>query len=89
MADRSGKRDKQEFVWRGLGLCLGLSRKPVVTLVAETAYPHLYRIKYPDGWTSTLANLTRAKDAAYGHARDSLGRQTCGGAHYSPEKAVA
>jgi hypothetical protein len=41
----------------------------VLTLVADETYPHLYRIQYPDGWTSTPANLTRARDAAYGHAR--------------------
>jgi hypothetical protein len=32
-------------------------------------YPHLYRIQYPDGWISSPVNLSRAKDAAYGHAR--------------------
>jgi hypothetical protein len=37
---------------------------PVLTLVADATYPHLYRIRYPSGWTSTPANLSRAKDAA-------------------------
>jgi len=23
---------------------------PVLTLVADTTYPHLFRIRYPDGW---------------------------------------
>ena len=54
-----------EFQWRGLALHSDKRR----TLVADEIYPHLFRIKYPDGWTSTPANITRAKDAAYGHAR--------------------
>ena len=41
----------------------------MLTLVADEKFPHLFRIRYPDGWTSTPANITRAKDAAYGHAR--------------------
>lgn len=56
-----------EFQWCGPVLHLG--RHPVLTLVADEKYPHLFRIRYPDGWISTPANITRAKDAAYGHAR--------------------
>jgi hypothetical protein len=41
----------------------------VVTLVADNAHPHLFRIRYPDGWMSTPANISRARDAAYGHAQ--------------------
>jgi hypothetical protein len=37
----------------------------VLTLVDDATYPHLYRIRYPNGWTSTVGNLTRAKDAAF------------------------
>ena len=44
----------------------------MLTLIADATYPHLYRITYPDGWRSSLGNLTWAKDAAYGHARYSL-----------------
>ena len=83
--DRSGKRDTHEFLWRGLALHLGRSRQPVLELVADAIYPDLYRIEYPDGWTSTPANLTRAKDAAYGHARYLLGRLRSVEASYSPE----
>lgn len=71
---RDDKRDKAEFIWHGLALHLIAHKRPVLTLVQDTRYPHLYRILYPDGWTSTPANLTRAKDAAYGHARYLLGR---------------
>jgi hypothetical protein len=66
------KRPKREFVWRGLGLHLGTHKEPVLWLVADAIWPHLYRVVYPDGWTSSPANLTRAKDAAYGHARHLL-----------------
>jgi hypothetical protein len=65
-ADRLGR---EEFRWHGLALHLGQRKTPVLTLVADDTYPHLFRISYTDGWTSTPANMTRAKDAAYGHAR--------------------
>jgi hypothetical protein len=65
-----------DLVWRGLSLHLGRHKSPVLTLVADASYPHLFRIRYPNGWTSAPANLTRAKDAAYGHARYSLAQET-------------
>ena len=55
------------FQWRGLALYL--DKRLVLTLVADENYPHLFRIRYPHGWISTPAHITRAKDAAYGHAR--------------------
>ena len=76
---------RREFVWRGLGLHLGRRKKPVLTLVPETAYPHLYRIRYPNGWTSAPANITRAKDAAYSHARYLLVTESGVSAPHSPE----
>jgi hypothetical protein len=66
---------QSEFVWRGFSLCLGRRKTPILTLVADPTYPHLYRIVYPDGWTSSPANLSRCKDAAYGHARHLLGQE--------------
>lgn len=60
---------RSEFVWRGLGLHFQQRRKPILTLVQDEQWPHLYRITYPDGWRSTLATLTRCRDAAFGHAR--------------------
>jgi len=53
-----------EFQWRGLAI-----QELVLTLIADADYSHLFRIRYPDGWTSTAAKLTRAKQAAYEHAR--------------------
>ena len=64
--------DREDFIWKGLGVHYGKRRTPVLTLAADASYPHLFRIVYPNGWTSTPANLTRAKDAAYYHARHLL-----------------
>ena len=61
------KLPRERFCWRGLVLHIG--KRPVLTLVPDATFQHLFRIRYPDGWTSPPANLTRAKDAAYGHAR--------------------
>jgi hypothetical protein len=77
--------NREKFVWRGLGLHWCSRKRPVLTLVPHPTYPHLYCIKYPNGWTSTFANLSRAKDAAIEHARYLLGRQTPSDAAYSPE----
>ena len=78
-----------ELVWRGLGLHFGRRAKPVLTLVADQTYPHLYRIRYPNGWMSTPANLTRAKDAAYGHARHLLNQETAPEGPYTAEAYAA
>jgi hypothetical protein len=78
------KLPRHEFVWCGL-----VGRRRVLTLVADATYPHLYRISYPDGWISSPANLTRAKDAAYGHARYLLGTERRAEGAYSPERLVA
>jgi hypothetical protein len=68
--------DSHDFTWRSLALHVGRRKTPVLTLVPDATYPHLYRITYPNGWQSSPGNLTRAKDAAYGHARHLLGGQT-------------
>ena len=58
------KLNNSKFTWKGLALHYGKRKTPVLTLIADATYPHLFRIRYPDGWTSTPANLSRAKDAA-------------------------
>jgi hypothetical protein len=68
--------DREDFTWKGLALHYGRRKTPVLTLVADLTYPHLFRIVYPDGWTSTPANLSRCKDAAYEHARHLLRGQS-------------
>lgn len=74
-----------DFVWRGADLYLG--RRRMLTLEADATYPHLYRIRYPDGWLSTPGNLTRAKDAAYSHARYLLAQAKPRKGVYSPRTA--
>jgi hypothetical protein len=76
-----------DFAWRGLELCW--RNRPVLALIADATYPHLYHIRYPDGWISSSANLTRAKDAAYGHARYLLAQENGVEAPYSPERLAA
>jgi hypothetical protein len=77
--------DRHDFVWRGLALHLGRRKTPVLILIADTDIPHLYRIKYSNGWTSAPANLSRAKDAAHGHARFLLAGQSRAEGDYSRE----
>ena len=77
------RTNRGKFTWRGLDL--RYDRRTVLTLEADATYPNLYRIKYPNSWTSAPANLTRAKDAAYGHARHLLGAQTGAECAPSPE----
>ena len=84
----AAKLPRDKFGWRGLRLHLGRSRKPLRTLIPGVAHLHLFRIKHPDGWTSSPANITRARDAAYGHARYLLGAETPAEASYSPESEV-
>ena len=62
---------------------------PVLTLVADTTYPHLFRIRYPSAWMSTPGNLTRAKDAAYDHARHLLVGQRPSDAPQTGEREAA
>ena len=81
----AAKLPRDKFVWCDLGLHLGRSKKPILTLVPHETHPHLYRIKYPNGWTSSPANITRARDAAYRHARCLLGAQSPSEGSYSPE----
>jgi len=84
----AAKLPRDKFVWRGLSLHLGRSRKPLLTLIPHATHPHLYQIKHPDGWTSSPANITRARDAAYGHARYLLGAETPRRGLLQPRKRV-
>ena len=76
-----------DFIWRGLELCW--RNKPVLALISEATYPHLYLIRYPDGWISSPANLTRAKEAAYGHACYLVAQENRVEASYRPERMAA
>jgi hypothetical protein len=45
-------------------LYYGSAQAPVALVVPDSIYPNMYRIQWPDGRLSDLANLTRIKDAA-------------------------
>jgi hypothetical protein len=72
-----------DFTWRGLALYLGKRR--ILTLEEDEDWPRLYRTRYPDGWLSSAANIARAKDAAYGHARYLLAKESPRDAAHSHE----
>jgi hypothetical protein len=40
------------------------ARKPLVEIVPDAEWPRMYRIAWPDGLISPMANLTRCMDAA-------------------------
>ena len=42
----------------------GDTRKPLALVVPDKHWPGMYRIAWPDGRLSDIANLSRAKDAA-------------------------
>lgn len=79
---------RENFTWRGLDLCVG-KRKPQLTLVPDIDHPHLYRIRYANGWLSSPANITRAKEAAYGHAHSLHMEQTPSEGVYSGESVLS
>jgi hypothetical protein len=45
-------------------LHLGNNSKVLATVVPDDRYPSMWRIHWPDGSTSDMVNLERAKDAA-------------------------
>src|SRR5215475_2001459 len=61
--------------WRNadgrLFLYHGNDPNPLVTIEPDSKYSGMYRIRFPDGGLSDMANLTRAKDAASSHCENS------------------
>ena len=55
-----------------LFLYYGNNRNPLLTVERDSEYTGMYRIRFPDGGLSDMANLTRAKDAAVALALKSL-----------------
>jgi hypothetical protein len=45
-------------------LYYGTARTPLVRVIPDIVYPGMYRLRWPDGQVSDLANLSRIKDAA-------------------------
>jgi hypothetical protein len=49
---------------QAFGLFYGNARAPLVVVVRDPAWPGVYRVVWPGG-ASDIANLSRAKDAAF------------------------
>jgi hypothetical protein len=44
-------------------LRIGRGQLGAVSIVPDTKWPNMYRLRFPDGRLSDMLNLTRAKDA--------------------------
>ena len=53
--------DREKFVWRGLALHYGRRKTPVLILVADATFPHLYRIPIPK-WLDEHAGEPDARE---------------------------
>jgi len=56
---------KDRIAWRGNDLCLIGQRTPIVSIVQDSRYPSMWRVRHPDGRSTDMVNLTRARDAAH------------------------
>src|SRR5262249_10006545 len=56
----------------------GNDRNPLLTVEPDSEYASMYRIRFPDGGLSDMANLTRAKDAAIALALRNLNSEDSG-----------
>jgi hypothetical protein len=58
--------------WRpdgdGFAICLERRTSAILHVVPDKTYAGMWRVKFPDGSLSDMANLTRAKDAGRAHA---------------------
>src|SRR5262245_25328065 len=72
-AARSGARGRgmttltAKLDWKGDDLYF--ARRKLFSVVRDEKYSNMWRVLFPDGRVSDMANRTRAKDAALGHAR--------------------
>lgn len=80
--------NRSKFSWQGLALHYGKRKTTVLTLVVDGDFADLFRIQYPSGWVSFPANLSRAKDAAFGHARHLLWAESPSEAPQSDETGL-
>ena len=51
------------------------SKRAIVYVLPDLTYPTMWRIRFPDGRLSAMANKSRAKDAALLHAAAILNHQ--------------
>jgi hypothetical protein len=57
-----------ELKWRGDRLFPDGGGDHLAEIVKDSKYPHMWRIRKPDGTLSDMVNLSRAKDAAMASA---------------------
>jgi hypothetical protein len=50
---------------RLLALHYASAKHPLAEIVPDATWPGMWRVRWPDGSLSDMANLTRAKDAAW------------------------
>jgi len=53
----------RELQWKGDRLMLG-NRNTGAKVIPDSKWPNMYRLEYPPGVISDMANLTRIRDAA-------------------------
>ena len=63
----------RDLEWHGDVLSLG--RRGVACVVPDDQWPHMWRVRMPDGRLTDMVNRTRAKDAAIALALASLNRK--------------
>ena len=64
---------RRHLIWEGPRLRLQSKRgRLLATILPDSTWPNMWRVQMPDGHVSDMANLTRARDAAYVLALDSL-----------------
>lgn len=61
---------------RALSMHIGTNPAPVAHVVPDDKWPNMWRVLWPDGKTSDMVNLTRAKDAATLIAAQTLSTPT-------------
>ncbi len=65
----------RNLMWKDNELFRQGSRRPILSIEPDTTYPDMWRIRFPDGKLSDMANRTWAKDGALSVARQHLERQ--------------
>ena len=55
--------DNHDLIWCGNDLRVGRSSTPLVSIVPDTRWPNMWRVRHGDQ-LSDMVNLTRARDAA-------------------------
>ena len=72
-------KDRSHLNWtrgaKGFALHVGKFRNPLLHVVPDSRWPHMWRIRHRDNSLSDLLNVARAKDAALTHALADLAQK--------------